>query len=293
MPTRQERRRQERLAKKQPKKEYAKEQLGYRQWADGKGKEKTYEMNIELIQPWSVPVFKTTLPPEILQTMTEISDQVIADNIADKNRVDKDGFSLDHGEYLAGQIDTELRVEHDILIQTGMMGFFMAAVRQFVIQCKCQQMPDKVIAVQREEWLIQMLTMWIISQQPGEYNPMHIHTECTISAVMYIKVPKMLPCRKEHRPNDDGSILFTSNASRDVDFSQSVITIPPQVGDFFIFGAQQNHAVYPYRCAEGQKETERRSISFNAIFQSKTDHDKGKKPNRPEAVIKPGDTKPS
>ena len=70
MPTRQERRRQERLAKKK---------LGYRQWADGKGKEKRYEMNIELIQPWSVPVFKTTLPPEILQTMTEISDQVIAD----------------------------------------------------------------------------------------------------------------------------------------------------------------------------------------------------------------------
>jgi len=101
MPTRQERRRQERLEKKQSKKEYAKEQLGYRNWADGKGTEKQYEMHIELIQPWSVPVFKTTLPPEILQTMIEISDQVIAD---------KDAKS--HGEYLAGQIDSELLVEH-------------------------------------------------------------------------------------------------------------------------------------------------------------------------------------
>ena len=122
MPTRQERRRQERLAKKQPKK-----QLGYRKWADGKGKEKTYELNIQLIQPWSVPVFKTTLPPEILQTMTEISDQVIAD---------KDTKS--HGEYLAGQIDSELLVEHNFLEQTGVMGFFLGAVRQFIIQCKCQ-----------------------------------------------------------------------------------------------------------------------------------------------------------
>ena len=108
-----------------------------------------------------------------------------------------------------------------------------------------------------------MLTMWIVSQQPGEYNPMHIHTQCTVSTVMYLKIPKMLPSRKEHRPNDDGSILFASNASRDVDFSNPNTTYHPRVGDFFIFGAQQQHAVYPYRCAEGQKDVERRSVSFN------------------------------
>ena len=255
MSTRQERRRQERLAKKQPK-----EQLGYRKWADGKGKEKTYDMEVTVIQPWSVPVFKTTLPPEILQTMIEISDQVIAD---------KDAKS--HGGYLAGQIDSELLVEHELLEQSGVMGFFLGAVRQFVIQCKCQQMPTMIEAIQRDEWLIQMLTMWIISQQPGEYNPMHIHTQCTISSVMYLKVPKMLPSKKEHRPLDDGSILFVSNASRDNDFSVPNIVIRPAVGDFFIFGAQQQHAVYPYRCEEG--DPERRSISFNADFTTKTEQD--------------------
>jgi len=264
MSTRQERRRQERLTKKQ-----------------GKG-EQRYEMEVQLIQPWSVPVFKTTLPPEVLQTMIEISDQVIADK-----------ETKSHGEYLAGQIDSELLVEHNLLEQTGVMGFFLGAVRQFVIQCKCQQMPGFEQAVQKEEWLTQMLTMWIVSQQPNEYNPLHIHTECTISSVMYLKVPKMLPSKKEHRPNDDGSILFTTNASRDVDFSVPNIVIHPAVGDFYIFGAQQQHAVYPYRCAEGQKETERRSISFNAVFQSKTDHDKGKKANQPRSVIKPGDSRPS
>jgi len=88
MPTRQERRRQERLAKKQPKKEYAKQELEYRNWADGKGKQKIYEMEVQLIQPWSVPVFKTTLPPNVLQAMIEISDQVIADK-----------ETKSHGEY--------------------------------------------------------------------------------------------------------------------------------------------------------------------------------------------------
>jgi len=262
MSTRQERRRQERLAKKQ-----------------GKG-EQTYNMEVTLIQPWSVPIFKTTLPPDVLQTMIEISDQVIAD---------KDVKS--HGEYLAGQIDSELLVEHNILEQTGVMGFFLGAVRQFVIQCKCQMMPGLEQAIQKEEWLTQMLTMWIISQQPGEYNPMHIHTQCTISTVMYLKVPKMLPSRKEHRSTDDGSILFTSNASTDIDFSVPNIVIAPQVGDFYIFGAHQQHTVYPYRCEEG--DPERRSISFNAVFQSKSDHDRGEKANIPQGVIKPGDSKPT
>ena len=215
------------------------------------------EMKYDLIQPWSVPILKTTLPPSILQTMIEISDQIIAD---------KDAKS--HGEYLAGQIDSELLVEHDLLEQTGVMGFFLGAVRQFVIQCKCQMMPTNIEAIQREEWLTQMLTMWIISQQPGEYNPMHIHTQCTISSVMYLKVPKMLPSKKEHRPLDDGSILFVSNTSRDLDLSIPHIAMPPQVGDFYIFGAEQQHAVYPYRCEEGQEDIERRSISFNAVFKS-------------------------
>ena len=246
MPTRQERRRQERLAKKQEK------------------GERRYDMEVQLIQPWSVPVFKTTLPPDVLQTMIEISDKILAD---------KDAVS--HGGNLAGQLNTELLVEHNLLEQAGVLGFFLGAVRQFVITCKCQMMPGFEQAVQKEEWLIQMLTMWIVSQQPNEYNPMHIHTECTISSVMYLKVPKMLPTKKEHRPNDDGSILFATNASRDVDFSVPNTVIHPQVGDFFIFGAQQQHAVYPYRCEEG--DPERRSISFNAIFQSKTDFDRGKK----------------
>ena len=264
MPTRQERRRQERLAKKQ-----------------GKG-EKKYNMDVQLIQPWSVPVFKTILPPDILQTMIDISDQVLADK-----------ETKSHGGYLAGQIDTELLVEHNLLEQAGVMGFFLGAVRQFIIQCKMQQLPNNIDAIQQEEWLTQMLTMWIISQQPGEYNPIHIHTECQISSVMYLKVPKMLPSKKEHRPFDDGSINFVNNASRDIDFSVPNIAIPPQVGDFYIFGAQQQHQVYPYRCKEGQEDVERRSISFNAVFQSKADYDRGKKLEAPQAVVAPGDSQPT
>jgi len=282
MPTRQERRRQERLTKKKESKLFDKDgnQLEARQWATGIGKEKTYEMHIDLIQPWSVPIFKTTLPPDVLQMMTEISDQIIADKDAET-----------WGPNLAGQIETELKVEHEILKQTGVMGFFMGAIREFVIRCKMQQMPDRIPEIRAEQWLTQMLTMWIISQQPGEYNPIHLHTQCTVSAVMYLKVPKMVPSKKEHRPYDDGSISFISNASTDIDFSVPNYTIRPKVGDFFMFGAHQLHLVYPYRCEEG--DPERRSISFNAVFQSKSDYDRGKKVNIDNATVKPGDSRPS
>ena len=242
----------------------------------------TYEMPITMLQPWSTPIMKTELPPKILQTMIEISDEVIAD---------KDAKSW--GENLAGQIDTELVVEHDILEQTKMLPFFLGAVRQFVLMCKCQQMPDLIEEVKKEEWLTQMLSMWIVSQYPNDYNPAHLHTQCQISTVMYLKVPEMLPSRKKHRDTDDGSILFIGNSSRDLDLTAPQLTCKPVVGDFYIFGAHQQHAVYPFRCAEGQKDTERRSISFNAVFQSKTDYDRGKEANTSTAVVRPGESRPT
>ena len=264
--TRQERRRRERQAYKDSRKKDS----------------ETYEMDITMLQPWSTPVLKTKLPPVVLQTMIEISDEVIAD---------KDAKSW--GVNLAGQIDSELLIEHDILEQTKMLPFFLGAVRQYLIMCKCQQMPDFIEAIQKETWFTQLLSMWIVSQYPNEYNPAHLHTQCQISTVMYLKVPEMLPSRKEHRSEDDGSILFFGNASRDIDLSVPQMVCKPKVGDFYIFVSHQQHAVYPYRCAEGQKETERRSISFNAIFQSKTDYDMGKEARVPGTVVKPGDSKPS
>ena len=234
---RQERRKQEKISKKTTPKQY--------------------EITANVLQPWSVPVFHTKLPAEVLDTMIGISDDVIDDK-----------ESINHGEYLAGQIDTELRVPHERLIDAGIMKFFSEIVKQFVLCVKIQQYPFDINIVRAEEYFVQMLTMWVISQQPNEYNPLHVHTECQISSVMYLKVPKFAPSKKTHRDLDDGSITFISNVSSDTSFSQPSLTIRPQVGDFFVFGAKQLHTVYPYRCEEG--DTERRSISFNANYETGT-----------------------
>ena len=197
--------------------------------------------------------------------MIEISDQIIADEKAKS-----------WGKELAGQIENELLIESQILVEKGIIGFFLDSIRHFVIVCKCQQNPQMVTAMQEEPWLTQMLNMWIVSQQPGEYNPIHVHTQCLISTVMYLKVPKILPSRKDHLGHQslDGAITFTSNVARDINLTSHSMQLQPQVGDFYIFGAHQLHSVYPYRCEEGQEDVERRSISFNAIFQSKSEYDK-------------------
>jgi len=234
MSNRQERRRAERDAKKTP---------------------QQFEMSISIIQPWSVPVIHTKLPPEILNTMIELTDKIINDK-----------QSVSHGKLLAGQIDTELLVPHELLKQFGVMNFFTDIARQFIRTARLQNHPTDTKSVLSEEIFIEMLSMWIVSQQPNEYNPIHVHTQCHLSSVMYLKVPKFEPSKKTHRSNDDGSVTFISNGSVDTEFSTPQMQIKPTVGDFFIFGSKQLHTVYPYRCEEG--DPERRSVSFNAIYET-------------------------
>ena len=116
------------------------------------------------------------------------------------------------------------------------------------------------------EWSTQMLSMWMISQKDNEYNPMHFHTKCHMSTVMYLKIPEYLPSRKSHK-NVDGAITFLNNSAKDLFWGNPHMTIQPAVGDFFIFPASQQHLVYPFRTADGKGE--RRSVSFNAVFSSK------------------------
>ena len=209
------------------------------------------EMKIEHLQPWSTFVLRTKLPDFVLEKMIKITDKII----------DEGGDS--HGQYLAGQIKSELEVPHKILEEEGLMGFFNEMTRQFVVQQTIQQKPLEEERILQEEYITEMLSMWIISQKDNEYNPFHIHTKCALSTVMYLKIPEYLPSRKEGK-DDDGAINFIGNASKDRFWGAQKLTIKPEVGDFFIFSASQGHFVYPFRTADGKGE--RRSVSFNARY---------------------------
>ena len=89
-------------------------------------------------------------------------------------------------------------MEYKINLGKGQDGnvfnFLMNLVGEYIKQCTFQQATrqdhDKVKDV---EWLTQMKSAWIVIQWEGEYNPIHIHTECALSTVLYLKVPEFLP----------------------------------------------------------------------------------------------------
>jgi uncharacterized protein (TIGR02466 family) len=230
------------------------------------------EMQYELLQPWSTFVMKTKLPPSILEKMLKITDEIITN----PETAEKWGHSL------AGQIEQEFRIPHELLEREDVMEYFKDLILEFVITQHLQSYPEAREDILEEKWGIDMHTMWVISQKDNEYNPAHIHMGCHVSTVMYLKIPEYLPSRKSHR-NDDGAINFTNNAGKHPIWGVPTMTIKPEVGDFFIFPSTQEHWVYPFRTPDGKGE--RRSVSFNAKFTRKSEYDALRKQQEEQEVI--------
>lgn len=219
------------------------------------------------IQPWSTPIMKTTLPPEVLAKMLEITDGIRSSN---------DPESVGHT--LAGQIEMELNIERETLKKHGLLNYFATAITDFVKHALTQGRPERQAEILAETYLTEIQKMWMVSQYSGEYNPIHHHNGCHISAVLYLKLPEMEEPIK-NRSNgfiDDGAIEFIGSTSADFTFARPCIRLEPRVGDFYLFSANQLHTVYPFRSAADHIRAERRSVAFNAIFQSKTDFKEGK-----------------
>ena len=226
-----------------------------------KGKSAGAHLEFEMMQPWADVLMKIKLPQVILDAMLDITEQVLQ-NPDRKN----------WGENLAGQIEDEPLIPHELMqnYKIGTDGsvyhFFMDMVGKYIQHCVAQQATgigfDDVKDI---EWLTQMKSCWVISQWEGEYNPIHVHTECSMSTVMYLKVPEFLPAVKPER-DDDGCIMFIGGAKNPSQLTRNLLKWKPKVGDFFIFPAHLQHTVYPFR-TDG--DFERRSVSFNADFISK------------------------
>ena len=216
------------------------------------------QLEVEMMQPWSDVLMRVKLPQMILDAMLDITDQVLQDP-------DRKNW----GDNLAGQIADEPIIPHELMqnYKIGKEGtvfaFFMDIVGQYIQFCKRQQATSiDIDSVKNIEWLTQMKSCWCISQWESEYNPIHIHTECQMSTVMYLKVPKFLPSTKPDR-DDDGNIMFIGGAGTNSQLTRNLMKVKPKVGDFFIFPAHLQHTVYPFK-TDG--DFERRSVSFNADF---------------------------
>ena len=102
--------------------------------------------------------------------------------------------------------------------------------------------------------------MWLVNQIEGEYNPVHLHTRCSISAVMYLKIPEYEERRIPNKRTQDGDITFVYKSAGDPvnSFERSLLSLKPEVGRMYMFPSTLLHTVYPF-LGNGNRV----SVSFN------------------------------
>ena len=153
--------------------------------------------------------------------------------------------------------------------------FCTSAVIEYVKTATLQTMtaePVKMKEFMADQVLAKISTMWFVNQKPGEYNPIHIHTNCKVSSVCYLKTPKQQVVDRKPHFKADGNITFTNNTGTDALFSNASCSFVPKAGDMYLFGSLQHHMVWPYRSAN--PDDLRVSLSFNADYTTKTNLEK-------------------
>ena len=193
------------------------------------------------------------LPQDALDALIKMSDELLSNKLTES-----------HGDSLAGVIDKEIKVYKSDMDKAGVDQLIESCVRSYVVHCAKQHNFFK------EDYTFssKINSAWIVSQYENEYNPMHNHTGCDISAVIYLKTPDVKGRRniesKKGKHDNDGDISFVHSATgqRNFDvFEKGVTNITPSPGLMVMFPSYLIHTVYPF-IGEG----ERRCLPFNAVY---------------------------
>ena len=214
---------------------------------------------IQVISPWANIIVKTKIPDATFEKLLELYEYTM------KN---KKSF----GDQLVGQIDDEPEVTQKILEKFPEWSHFcLQSIENFVktqAEVNFVGEEEKLQVMRTEKYLSRIQTMWFVNQKPGEYNPTHIHTNCKVSAICYLKTPKQQVRDRKNHYRADGKVTFSNNTGSDWNFANYQCSFEPKPGDMYMFGALQHHMVWPYRSADPNDE--RISISFNADTTTKS-----------------------
>jgi len=214
------------------------------------------EENWQIHAPWAQLVASTVVPPNLFKNALEMTDKVYED-------VNRDSA----GESLAGQISNEYFVTEEQLIETGLMEYFIGKIIKYWGTVLTNGQMGMYLDKKFEHgphgfnYAARIVSAWTVHQFENEYNPIHDHANCKLSAVMSLKFPeKIEAAKKPHLAGLDGNLVFSGMGNADEWCTTSVLNCDPtQVGVLYIFPAGLGHSVYPFR-----GKGERRSLSFNA-----------------------------
>ena len=207
----------------------------------------TKDTNFNLLKPFGPSMGLIQSPSEVLDKMIKITDKILED----ENRID-------WGNNLVGNVKEEPWVSNEDLKEAGVYHFFQAMLYNYVWNSLTRE------GHELEKLEVHLDHMWVVSQYAGEYNPVHFHTYCDLSSVMWLKIPEMedrLKTKKlpEYKTQRDGMIEFIYKTACPGGLEKGSMSFLPEEGQMAIFPSNLLHTVYPF---EGLGE--RRSVAFNS-----------------------------
>ena len=219
---------------------------------------KSPEGHIAPLFPFAPMIMYAKMPMDLVRRMNKYANKTVKD--------EKKVKYLDHSNNLVGKLKQEFLIESDELDKH--LPFFNNVIGKYLDTDLSRSFKS---LAQGTGYGIEYKSAWIVRQFAGEYNPAHIHTECSMSCVGYLKLPEKIEEEweedyKDHYPAN-GHIEFLHGSSGKM--HMHTLMVKPSVGDFFIFPADLIHMVYPFK-----SEGERRSFSMNIeVSQQKIDMD--------------------
>ena len=203
------------------------------------------------LRPFGPALGHTTMPDEVVKAFND----------------DIDGGSKgpDWSGRLVGKVNEERLIPTDVLEPYKM--FFTNAALRYVANYAsryCKPIADDV----RPQVTIH--SAWYVRQGPGDFNPVHLHTNAELSCIGYLQMPDGI--EEEWKEDDQdhypaqGHVEFMHGSPTFL--NRATFMVRPQAGDFFIFPADMYHTVYPFK-----SEGERRSFSMNIVLSEKENDD--------------------
>jgi len=155
-----------------------------------------------------------------------------------------------YGHRLAGRLDSELNMM-TLIEKTQAFKYFVNCISDHV------QTSEDFSVFPSGPHHLDINGCWINDMTEGEYNPPHTHHDGTgWSTVLFLKVPEFIDDTKDPHKFKDGQLCFIMN--------QNICHyVTPKVGDFYIFRADHQHCVMPFKTKK--PGAIRRSMSFNFI----------------------------
>ena len=196
-------------------------------------------------------IYEVTITPEKIKKINEACDKAI-----------ENAQSWNHR--LVGNLAGEWLIPNDLLLEEELYHYFREIAEMYVKTSNGHlRSVSNNMMKNPNELIIQ--SAWVNEMKKYEYNPVHYHTNCVLSSVLFLKVPDFSSNpilnsknKTDNKRESDGCLEFISHSYFPGTADNGNLMISPEVGKFYIFPAGLQHTVYPFGC-----EGIRRSMAIN------------------------------